>query len=399
VSPLEYKPLAEVADIHRHTVKPLAAKAETLYVGLEDIRGSSLVSARSVAAAGVSSTKFQFPVGAVLYGKLRPNLGKVALAPFQGVCSTDILPIVPRASLDGRFLHRYLSSPAVVAEATRLASGANLPRLSPRQVAGLRIPVRPLEEQRRIADVLDRADELRAKRRDTLAFLDELTQSIFVDMFESSLSVARLPLGALIAAPPRNGLYKPSSRYGSGTRIVRIDSFGPGETIEPSRLRRVSVSDDELARWRVQDGTILVNRVNSLSHIGKAGLVGPSDEPLIFESNMMALTPDADAVLPEYLLAALTRPSARRQFRSSARLAINQASVNQTDVAAISIPTPPLEEQRAFVTAARRLDTERYMRLRDLALLDELFASLQQRAFRGDLFSSPLPPELADAVA
>lgn len=397
-----HRELREVAEIVRQTVRPHEIDKATRYVGLEDIRGSELLRTSSVFEAGVSSSKFAFPVGAILYGKLRPNLGKVALAPTSGVCSTDILPVLAGPDVEPRFLHRFLASPGVVAEATRLASGANLPRLSPTQLARLRVPLPPLNEQRRIADVLDRADALRAKRRETLARLDELTQSSFQRRFELTSTPEPRPLGGCLVGTPRNGLYKPASQYGTGVRIVRIDSFSPGATIDPAVLKRVSVSEDELMRWQVGPGTVLINRVNSLTHIGKAGLVPELDEPLIFESNMMAVTPAPDELLPEFLVAALTRPAARRQFRRRARPAVNQASVNQRDVSQITVPVPPIEEQRRFVEFLHSVRAARRARHAHLALLDELFASLQQRAFRGDLFSSPLPAELdqlADAVA
>lgn len=101
----------------------------------------------------------------MLYGKLRPYLSKIARPNFAGVCSTDILPIRPGPSLDRDFLHHYLRLPNMVELANSRAAGANLPRLSPGVLAGFAVPLPPLREQRRIAEVLDRADSLRAQRR------------------------------------------------------------------------------------------------------------------------------------------------------------------------------------------------------------------------------------------
>ena len=118
--------------VQREGVAPEAIRSGTTYVGLEHIAPDGSVPAPQVVAAGdLASQKFRFSDCHVLYGKLRPNLGKVAAPDFKGVCSTDILPLRPAKGLDKRYLWRWLRQPRVVAESTRLAAGANLPRISP----------------------------------------------------------------------------------------------------------------------------------------------------------------------------------------------------------------------------------------------------------------------------
>ena len=94
---------------------------------------------------------------------------------------TGLLP--PEKQGPKRDICYFLRQPDIVALANSRASGANLPRLSPTALSEISLPVPPLSEQKRIAEFLDRAEALRAKRRAALALLDELTQSIFLDMF------------------------------------------------------------------------------------------------------------------------------------------------------------------------------------------------------------------------
>lgn len=178
--------LGTVAKIEREGVKPSSLAPETIYLGLEHIeRGGRIIGRDTVGAAELASTKFVFSSEHVLFGKLRPNLGKVSRPDFAGVCSTDILPIRPGARLDRNYLAHYLSQPDLVALAASRTSGANLPRLSPSVLATFPVPLLPLLEQRRIAAILDRADAIRTKRRQVLTHLDELSQSIFQEMFGS----------------------------------------------------------------------------------------------------------------------------------------------------------------------------------------------------------------------
>ena len=94
------------------------------------------------------------------------------------------------------------------------------------------IPLPPFAEQKRIAAVLDQVDTLRAKRREAITLLDDLAQSIFLDMFGDPVKIPRMascPAGELgILTGPSNGIYKPASDYGRGVPVLRIDSFHNG---------------------------------------------------------------------------------------------------------------------------------------------------------------------------
>ena len=184
MSVMQYVCLGNVAQIERDIVDPSAIEDGTFYVGMENIEsGGRFVGVRPVNAGELLSVKFSFAPHHLLYGKLRPYLAKIARPEFDGICSTDILPVLPGPNLDRSYLAWLLLSPHMVAQASSRATGASLPRLSPKALAELKIPLPPLPEQRWIAEILDKADALRAKHRIALALLDTLTQSIFLDMF------------------------------------------------------------------------------------------------------------------------------------------------------------------------------------------------------------------------
>lgn len=240
--------LGDVAAFARSTVAPESIVSGSLYVGLENIDSNGkFVDVGPVQSGDLASSKFSFTPQHILYGKLRPYLAKVALPQFSGICSTDVLPIAPNSRVDRRFLAHYLRHPDIVELATRRSSGVNLPRISPRVLAEFEVPVPPLDQQKRIAAILDAAEALREKRRISLAHLGALRRSVFSDMFgdpaKNPKGWTRTLLGNLITVGPQNGLYRPASDYGSGTPIVRIDAFydglyGSGDTQESPRFRR-----------------------------------------------------------------------------------------------------------------------------------------------------------------
>ena len=98
-------PLGSIATLARDGVAPERISSGTLFVGLENIKkGGEFEGIKPVESGEIASTKFSFTPEHVLYGKLRPYLAKIALPNFKGVCSTDIIPILPGPKLDRRYL-------------------------------------------------------------------------------------------------------------------------------------------------------------------------------------------------------------------------------------------------------------------------------------------------------
>jgi type I restriction enzyme S subunit len=382
--------LQDVATIERDIVEPSQIKTGTLYVGLENIEsGGRFVGVRPVDSGELASSKFAFTPRHVLYGKLRPYLAKIARPDFDGICSTDILPVLPGPELDRGYLTWFLLSPAMVSLAASRATGANLPRLSPNALAEMKIPLPPLSEQRRIAVVLDKADELRVKRRSALAELDTLTRSVFVDIFGDPASNTKgwpiAKLGELITVGPQNGLYRPASDYGTGTPILRIDAFYDGVVTGLATLKRVRISNDEVTLYGLKPGEIVVNRVNSREYLGKSALIPDLAEPTVFESNMMRFDVDRERLNPVYLIHLLQTRHVRAHILRASKDAVNQSSINQQDVKSIPIPLPPPVRQELFARYVRSLQALADGLRSSGARLDDLFGSLQQRAFAGEL--------------
>src|SRR5690606_17508580 len=153
-----------------------------------DQDAKAVTGARKLACSEAPSRARQLVrAGDVLVSTVRPNLNGVALVPMEldgATASTGFCVLRPRAGqLDSRYLYHWVKSPRFVSDMARKATGASYPAVSDRIVWESKLPLPPLPEQRRIAEILDKADALRAKRRAALAHLDTLTQSIFLDMF------------------------------------------------------------------------------------------------------------------------------------------------------------------------------------------------------------------------
>jgi type I restriction enzyme S subunit len=157
-------------------------------------------------------------------------------------------------------------------------------------------------------------------------------------------------LDSLFVAGPQNGAYFPGERYGSGTPILRIDDYQNGWARDVGDLRRVSASNDDVELYALRADDLVINRVNSMTHIGKCLVVSNALAGCLFESNMMRSS-FSSLLVPTFIEAYLHSSSGRQRLIKGAKWAVNQASINQQDVKRTAVPLPPLAEQAAIVEA------------------------------------------------
>ncbi|MFZ4266833.1 restriction endonuclease subunit S [Streptomyces arboris] len=248
----------------------------------------------------------------------------------------------------------------------------------------------PLAEQKRIAAVLDQVESLRAKRREALALLDDLAQSVFLDMFGSgsdggsggSWPVADLKsVAALITkgtTPTSVGL-----RFtDSGVRFLRAQNIAHGTVDFSAGILHIDQeSHGILKRSRVLPGDVLVSIAGT---IGRSGLVPPDAEEMNC-NQAVAIIRLLDSVDRRYVLAWLNSAGAGRQIAaSSVTGTISNLSLGQ--LGGLRLPLPPLELQQEFERRLSSIDRKRAAHCAHLSALDELFSSLQHRAFSGTLW-------------
>ncbi|WP_435232869.1 restriction endonuclease subunit S [Micromonospora aurantiaca (nom. illeg.)] len=329
----------------------------------------------------------------VLVAKITPCFenGKIAQAGLRhriGVGSTEFHVIRPnRFELDARYLLHFLRRPAVrVAGERRMTGSAGQRRVPEAFLADLSIPTPPLPEQKRIAEVLDRVDELRAKRREALAHLDDLTQSIFLDLFGSPSSNPMdwplVTLGDALAMPLRNGL-SPATR-GQVEGLVLTLSSVTGQRFDPTARKRATFLAPPPAAQTVHPSDFLICRGNgNLSLVGRGFFPYDPMPDTTFPDTVIAARIQTTTVRPVFLEHVWRSNAVRRQIEALARTTNGTYKVNQTMLESVSFFAPPLPLQDDFVRKIAAVDVLRQRHSSHHAELDALFASLQDRAFRG----------------
>jgi type I restriction enzyme S subunit len=291
--------------------------------------------------------------------------------------------------LHHKFLFYFAVTPEFVDELSSRVRGAHYPAVSDGDVKKRAIPLPPISEQRRIVEILDQADALRKKRAEADAKAARILPALFYKMFGDPATNPKgwpvRPLGDLIHFGPQNGLYKPATDYGTGTPILRIDSFDDGVIRSDQPLKRVRLSEAELNTYGLRVGDIVINRVNSPELLGKSTLVEGLNEPTVFESNMMRLAVNPAVVRSSYIIHLLQTRAARAFLLTRSKRAVNQASINQDDVRALPVPVPPPAKQVVFEDEWRKLTKATAHQAKTRVRLDDLFQVLSLRAYDGSL--------------
>src|SRR5690554_1575978 len=184
--------LSKLCSFDKMSVKPDDIKEGETYLGLEcfEKMTGNILNKFTVHAGELKSNKFWFNKDYILYGKLRPYLNKVAVPTFEGVCSTDIIPIKPIKNITTKeFITSLMRGDWFVSFADERSSGANLPRISPREVEKYRSINPPFPLQNQFAEHVQKIEAQKAQAQESLEKAEELFNSLLGRAFKGEVSI------------------------------------------------------------------------------------------------------------------------------------------------------------------------------------------------------------------
>jgi len=290
----------------------------------------------------------------------------------------------PRPGVDLAFVCRVLENYDV----TPFVTGTTRGKLTKAGAGEIPLPMPPLPEQRRIAAILDQADALRAKRREALAQLDYLTQSIFSEMFgDFRGGDLRWPVRSIqdIATDMTIGLVRSAEQFGPDFTVpyVRMNAIGQGGEFLPGLVMRTEVSEAELERYLLQAGDLLFNTRNSRELVGKTAIFREAG-PHVFNNNLMRIR-FCDGVHPEYVAAAFQTAYIQQELEIRKAGTTSVFAIYGRELKTLPMPIPPQPLQSTFATRIEGVESLKTTHRAALAESDALFAALQHRAFAGQL--------------
>jgi type I restriction enzyme S subunit len=344
---------------------------------------------RNISEKGLSSSSAKLlPKNSVIFSSRAP-IGYVAIASNPLTTNQGFKNIILKEEILPEYIYYYLKKSKRLVES--YASGTTFLEVSATRFSQIPVVIPPLETQQKIVSLLEKAEETKKLRAQADELTQKLLQSVFLEMFGDPVKNPRKwderSLESLLDEDPQNGLYKPSTDYGEGTQILRIDSFYDGKISNIKKLKRLNCTPEEIKKYGLNIGEVLINRVNSLEYLGKCGLVETLFEPTVFESNIMRLKLKKSTVNPEYLTSFLCTQFIKNQILQKAKKAVNQASINQADVKSLKILLPPIQLQNNYSFIIKQIERTKQSQKQSSLEINNLFDALMQKAFTGELIA------------
>ncbi|RBQ16232.1 hypothetical protein DP939_32035 [Spongiactinospora rosea] len=281
-------------------------------------------------------------------------------------------------SVDLRWLYYRLGDLGL----KELNRAAAVPGLNRDDAYAKRLLLPPPEEQRRIAEVLDQVSKMRARRQQSTSLLDELARSVFLDMFGDPLSNpagwkmrAISDLGTVVTGntPPRKDI----ANYGDDIEWIKSDNINPAKMHVTKASEGLSSKGIKLARVTGPESILVTCIAGSPNSIGNSALTG---RRVAFNQQINAFSPKEVDLL--YALMHLRTGKRLIQGKSTGGM---KGLVSKSSFSSIQLMVPPLSLQREFAHKLLLLERHRIAQEDHRVKVDELFASLQAKAFRGEL--------------
>lgn len=381
-------PLAEVIAVDRTAASE--TECQTLpYVGLEHIEKNSghFTADFRRRPEVLLATKYRFTSRHVLYGKLRPNLNKTTLPDFDGVCTTEILPLLPRPqTLDRAYLHGALLSRRFVKWASNSVSGANLPRLDPDRLLEYEIELPDLYEQRRIARQLEQTDQLCRTRRFALELTDTFLPAAFIEFFGDPVKNAKgWPVVAVEEAGAVQLGRQRAPKYQTGKfrkPYIRVANVYENQ-IDLSDLLYMDFDASDCATYALEYGDILLNEGQSTELVGRPAMWRDEIPGCCFQNTLLRFQADRKVCEPTYALWLFIRYLRVGEFAKLSAKTSSVAHLGSYRLAQMRFPLAPLPLQQKFATLVDRVERLRAAQREALRQAEDFFASLLDQAFSG----------------
>ena len=264
--------------------------------------------------------------------------------------------------------------------------GGSLLRARPSQVAKLKIPLPPLPIQQKIAEVLDRADALRQRNRQIMRRYDQLAQSVFLDMFGDPVKNPKGWDKGTIRDLLKEAKYGTSSKSSDNGKFpyLRMNNITYGGYWDLKKLKYLDLNEQEQEKYLVKKGDLLFNRTNSKKLVGKTA-VWSIDSRFAIAGYLIRCRTNSNAN-PYYIWGFLNSKYGKLILENMCKNIVGMANINAQELQDIKILIPPIDFQNRFAGIIQRIEDYKQKQQLELNKSEELFQSLLQRAFKGELF-------------
>lgn len=312
----------------------------------------------------IKSNKFLVPSDCVLFSKLNPRIPRVwrvsKRSHLPSVCSTEFWPLVARSEkIDLDFLSAFIGSEAFLndPQITPSSSTNSHQRVDRRSFENFVIPMPPLDEQGRIAEVLRSVDKLFVSCKASISAARSMRQAALnAVMREEASSAELLPLDML--AQVRTGVAKNTGRTGEKLSLpyLRVANVQDG-WIDLNEVKTIEIEPRGIDRYSLRKGDVLLTEGGDFDKLGRGGVWSGEIDPCLHQNHVFAVRPDAERLSSEFLALVTQSSLGRAYFLSCAKRTTNLASINSSQLKKLPVPSLTLRRQQDIVAEIGSIDS------------------------------------------
>jgi type I restriction enzyme S subunit len=325
--------------------------------------------------------------GDILVSTVRPNLNAVALVPANldnQICSTGICVLRPTNEVLSEYLYYFVQSPGFVQYLSKLVSGAMYPAVTDRQVLNSKLPLPSSKEQRRIVDMLARAESIVRLRRQAIKLAEEAVTALFDEMFGTfpATSAHLCDVAEVVSGVAKGRRF--NGRHTVMVPYLRVANVQAGH-LNLSEIKEIEALPEEVEELTLRKDDVLLTEGGDEDKLGRGALWDADIQNCIHQNHIFRVRVNSRALTPLFFVNFLQTVAARAYFLRSAKRTTNLASINMTQLRSLPVPVPPIGLQRDFEDRCRSVQSIIGQACAARAKAEELFQSLLHLAYRGEL--------------
>jgi len=301
--------------------------------------------------------------------------------------------LMPKKDLDKKYFYYFCTTYNFL----KHNKATTLPSLTKTDLLRIQIPLPPLATQRKIAEVMDKADAIRKRSQKILAKYDQLAQSVFLEMFGDPVKNEKGWEIVTIRDLVSEVKYGTSSKAEENGELpyLRMNNISYSGYMDYGNLKFINVSEKEREKYISRKGDILFNRTNSKELVGKTGLITDDEERII--AGYLIRIRTNELANPYFLWAHLNSKWAKMTLEKMCKSIVGMANINAQELQNIKILKAPISLQNQFATIISQIEKQKAQTQLELDRAEALYQSLLQRAFTGALFPETTQNELTNA--
>lgn len=326
--------------------------------------------------------------GDILYGMIGTVGNPVIVKKDRdfSVKNVAIFKFLEESLIFNKYLFYVLSSDFVGRQISKESKGGTQKFVSLKVLRGLKIPLPPLETQKQIAAVLEKADQLRKDCQQMEQELNSLAQSVFIDMFGDPVTNPKgWDVGIIgeMLSSANYGTSEKSSTEKKKFPVLRMNNITYEGNWDFSALKYMDMSKEDENKYLVKSGDILFNRTNSKELVGKTAVYREATS--MAYAGYLVRARCNELAHPDYISSFMNSKYGKKTLQSMCKSIVGMANINAKEFQKIKIAKPPVELQEKFAIRVAVIRTKVADVKQQEAEYNLLFNALMQKAFKGEL--------------